>query len=137
LNDRISSIVKKKFSSIVYDKENNVFKDAFGNVYEDKYALQKAIQLELTGQCYGGHIDIVYDGMWGSCGKGKFCGEMALNNAYDVCVNNNAPNAGHTFVFEDGRNLVTRHIPIGVVDPYIKYLVIGEGAVINPSILKE
>ena len=62
---------------------------------------------------------------------------MALNNAYDVCVNNNAPNAGHTFVFEDGRKLVTRHIPIGVVDPYIKYLVIGEGAVINPSILKE
>lgn len=82
---------------------------------------------------YSGNIHIVYDGMWGSCGKGKFCGELALNPNLDikVCVNNNAPNAGHSFVFDDGRKVVTKHIPIGFVNKNIPYLVIGESAVID------
>lgn len=86
---------------------------------------------------YSGNIHIVYDGMWGSCGKGKFCGELALNPDLDikVCVNNNAPNAGHSFVFDDGRKVVTKHIPIGFVNTAIPYLVIGESAVIDFDIL--
>lgn len=82
---------------------------------------------------YVGKIHIVYDGMWGSCGKGKFCGELALDKSLDisVCVNNNAPNAGHSFVFEDGRKIVTKHIPIGFVNKNIPYLVLGESSVID------
>ena len=82
---------------------------------------------------YKGDIVIVYDGMWGSCGKGKVVGEIARdpNNRFDICVNNNAPNAGHTFVFDSGRKVVTKHIPIGFVNPNIPYLVIGESAVID------
>lgn len=82
---------------------------------------------------YSGKIHIVYDGMWGSCGKGKVVGELALDPRLkiDLCVNNNAPNAGHSFVFNDGRKVVTKHIPIGFVNPNIKYLVIGESAVID------
>lgn len=82
---------------------------------------------------YSGSIHIVYDGMWGSCGKGKFCGELALDPKLNiqVCVNNNAPNAGHTFVFDNGRKVVTKHIPIGFVNQNIPYLVIGESAVID------
>ena len=82
---------------------------------------------------YSGLIHIVYDGMWGSCGKGKFCGELALNPKLNiqVCVNNNAPNAGHSFVFDDGRKVITKHIPIGFVNKNIPYLVIGESAVID------
>ena len=82
---------------------------------------------------YYGKIHIVYDGMWGSCGKGKFCGELALDpkNDIQVCVNNNAPNAGHSFVFDDGRKVVTKHIPIGFVNKNIPYLVIGESAIID------
>lgn len=88
---------------------------------------------------YTGKIHIVYDGMWGSCGKGKFCAELALDPSLNisVCVNNNAPNAGHTFVFDDGRKVVTHHLPIGIVNPNIPYLVIGEGSVINPQVLKD
>ena len=82
---------------------------------------------------YNGKIHIVYDGMWGSCGKGKFCGELALDKKLNiqVCVNNNAPNAGHSFVFDDGRKVVTKHIPIGFVNKHIPYLVIGESAIVD------
>ncbi len=82
---------------------------------------------------YSGKIHIVYDGMWGSCGKGKFCGQLALNKKLDIqiCVNNNAPNAGHSFVFDDGRKVITKHIPIGFVNKDIPYLIIGESAVID------
>ena len=82
---------------------------------------------------FNGKIHIVYDGMWGSCGKGKFCGELALDPQLNiqVCVNNNAPNAGHSFVFDDGRKVITKHIPIGFVNKNIPYLVIGESAIID------
>lgn len=82
---------------------------------------------------YSGKIHIVYDGMWGSCGKGKFCGTLARDPKLDikVCVNNNAPNAGHTFVYDNGKKVVTKHIPIGFVNKNIPYLVIGESAVID------
>ena len=82
---------------------------------------------------FSGKIHIVYDGMWGSCGKGKFCGELALDKKLNiqVCVNNNAPNAGHSFVFDDGRKVITKHIPIGFVNKNIPYLVIGESAIID------
>lgn len=86
---------------------------------------------------YTGKIHIVFDGMWGYCGKGKFCGELALDSKLDikVCVNNNAPNAGHTFVFDDGRKIMTKHIPIGFVNQDIPYLVIGENAILDYDIL--
>ena len=82
---------------------------------------------------FSGKIHIVYDGMWGSCGKGKFCGELALDPKLNiqVCVNNNAPNAGHSFIFDDGRKVITKHIPIGFVNKNISYLVIGESAIID------
>ena len=82
---------------------------------------------------FNGKIHIVYDGMWGSCGKGKFCEELALDPQLNiqVCVNNNAPNAGHSFVFDDGRKVITKHIPIGFVNKNIPYLVIGESAIID------
>lgn len=86
---------------------------------------------------YRGTIHIVYDGMWGSCGKGKFCGTLARDKRLNIqiCVNNNAPNAGHTFVFDNGRKVVTKHIPIGFVNPDIPFLVIGESAIIDYDIL--
>ncbi len=82
---------------------------------------------------YNGQIHIVYDGMWGSCGKGKICGMLARDPKLNinVSVNNNMPNAGHTFYFDDGRKVVTHQLPIGIVNPNIKYLVIGESAAID------
>ena len=52
---------------------------------------------------YKGKIHIVYDCIRGYCGKGKFCGQLARDKSLDIkiCVNNNAPNAGHTFVYNN------------------------------------
>ena len=86
---------------------------------------------------YNGKIHIVYDGMWGSCGKGKFAGLLALSKDIDVSVSNNAPNAGHTFVFDDGRKVVVHQLPIGIINPNINYLVLGESSVINVDLLME
>ena len=64
---------------------------------------------------------------------------FARNSKFNIkiCVNNNTPNAGHTFVFDDGRKVVTRHLPLGVVNPNIPYLVIGESAGIDVDVLSE
>jgi len=82
---------------------------------------------------YTGKIHVVYDGMWGSCGKGKFCGHIALDPQKDINVSvcNNAPNAGHTFVFDNGQKVVVHQLPIGIVNQKIKHLVLGEKSVIN------
>lgn len=81
-----------------------------------------------------GKVYVVTDGQAGSCGKGKLAGYLARKLDVDVTINHNMPNAGHTFVFDDGRKVVTHHLPIGVVNPRTT-LLIGAGAVINPDIL--
>ncbi len=81
-----------------------------------------------------GKVYVVTDGQAGSCGKGKLVGYLARKLDVDITMNHNMPNAGHTFVFDDGRKVVTHHLPIGVVNPRTT-LLIGAGAVINPDIL--
>lgn len=81
-----------------------------------------------------GKVYVVTDGQAGSCGKGKLSGYLARKLDVDVTINHNMPNAGHTFVYDDGRKIVTHHLPIGVVNPRTT-LLIGAGAVINPDIL--
>lgn len=84
-----------------------------------------------------GKVYVVIDGQAGSCGKGKVVGYFARHKDVDVSINNNTPNAGHTFVFNDGRKVITTHLPIAVVNPKIE-LLIGPGAAINPNtLLKE
>jgi adenylosuccinate synthase len=84
---------------------------------------------------FKGTAYIIYDGQAGSCGKGKFVGLFARKSPIDISINNNPPNAGHTFVFDSGKQVVTTHLPIAVVSPRVKYLVIGASAVINPKTL--
>lgn len=81
-----------------------------------------------------GKVYVVTDGQAGSCGKGKLVGYLARKYDVDVTINHNMPNSGHTFVFDDGRKVVTHHLPIGFVNPRTT-LLIGAGAVINPDIL--
>lgn len=85
---------------------------------------------------FNGTVHIVYDGQAGSCGKGKFVGYLARNLNISVSINNNMPNAGHSFKYDDGKKVVTTHLPIAVVNPNIPYLVIGAGAAIDPEVLK-
>lgn len=86
---------------------------------------------------FDGRVDIFYDGQAGSCGKGKFVGTFARKNKVDVAINQNMPNAGHTFVFNNGRKIITTHLPIAVVSPDVEYLVIGPDAIIDPEILNK
>lgn len=81
-----------------------------------------------------GKIYVVIDGQAGSCGKGKVVGFLAREKNADVSINNNTPNAGHTFVFDNGRKVVTTHMPIAVVNQNTQ-LLIGAGAAINPETL--
>lgn len=77
---------------------------------------------------------MIMDGMWGSCGKGLLAGKLALDRDPDVVVCNFGPNAGHTFTFADGREVITRQLPTGIIAKGAQIL-IGPDAIINPGIL--
>lgn len=76
---------------------------------------------------------IVMDGQWGSCGKGLIAGKLAIDRNPDVAVCNFGPNAGHTYVDENGP-VVTRQLPTAVINKKVK-LMIGPGAIIDPIVL--
>ena len=58
-------------------------------------------------------LNVVLDAQWGSTGKGKLCGwigdQFKEKLAY-VC-SSFGPNAGHTFIGDDGQPVVFRHLP--------------------------
>lgn len=79
-------------------------------------------------------VDLVIDLQYGSTGKGLIAGYLARSRPYDVVVNANMPNAGHTFVDKDGNKMVHRVLPNGIVgNP--RYVLIGPGSVYDPSML--
>ena len=59
----------------------------------------------------------VIDGEAGSCGKAKVVGEIATDPSIKLgaSVTNCMPNAGHTFVDENGRATIFRNIPVAAV----------------------
>lgn len=77
----------------------------------------------------------VIDGEAGSCGKGKVIGELATDNKNNILasVTNCMPNAGHTFVFENGKPCVFRNIPVCAVNPKCA-LFIGPGSAIDMNV---
>lgn len=79
------------------------------------------------------NITIVIDGQAGSCGKGKISGYLAKKDNFCMGVNNWSSNAGHSFV-ENGRKIVVSHLPMSIVNPNSK-LVINAGSIITPDIL--
>lgn len=76
---------------------------------------------------------LVMDGFWGSCGKGLIAGKLAIDRNPDVAVCNFGPNAGHTYVDENGP-VVTRQLPTAVINKKVK-LMVGPGAIIDPIVL--
>lgn len=76
-------------------------------------------------------IDMVVDLQYGSTGKGLMAGHMAMNKGYDTIMTAWGPNAGHTFIDEDGRKYVHTMLANGVVGPTIKKVMIGPGSVLN------
>ena len=79
----------------------------------------------------------VIDGEAGSCGKAKVVGEIATDKSINLgaSVTNCMPNAGHTFVDENGNATVFRNIPVSSVNPNTE-LFIGPGSAIDMEVFK-
>ena len=76
------------------------------------------------------NVIAVIDGAAGSCGKAKVCGEIATSENIGASVTNSMPNAGQTFVSEDGKKYLFKNIPTGIVNPDSD-LFIGPGSEID------
>ncbi len=82
------------------------------------------------------NLTIVIGGQAGSCGKGKICGYLVKKDNFVMSVNNWASNAGHTYVDNEGNEIIVSHLPMALINPEVK-LVINAGAIITPEILLE
>jgi len=83
-----------------------------------------------------GKANIVMDGQWGSTGKGKLVGYLALTNDINAAVCDFMSNAGHTCVDDEGKSLVTCQIPMAFVNTDCM-LLINPGAAITIDRLKK
>jgi adenylosuccinate synthase len=78
-------------------------------------------------RCY----DLIIDCQFGSTGKGLIAGYLAKKNRPDTIITAWAPNAGHTFIDENGRKFVHTMLGNGIVSPGLKRVMIGPGSVID------
>lgn len=76
-------------------------------------------------------IDAIVDLQYGSTGKGLIAGYLSQKNDYDIVVSANMPNAGHTFVEEDGTKRIHKVLPSGVYSKGLRIIGIGPGAVFS------
>jgi len=83
-----------------------------------------------------GKANIVMDGQWGSTGKGKLVGYLALTNEVNAAVCDFMSNAGHTWVSDRGDELVTCQLPMAFVNMDCM-LLINPGAAITVDRLKK
>jgi adenylosuccinate synthase len=79
---------------------------------------------------------VVVGGQYGSEGKGKVSAFITNQENIDLCVRCGGPNSGHSFVDENGKNIVLRQLPTGFVNPRTR-LLIPAGALIDLAVLKQ
>ncbi len=77
------------------------------------------------------NADIIVDLQFGSTGKGLIAGYLAVQNEYDVVINANMPNAGHTFIDSRGSKMIHKVLPNGVVSPKCRWALLGPGSVFS------
>ena len=75
------------------------------------------------------NVTVVVGGQAGSEAKGKVAGYLAKTNSYAAAINNFMPNAGHTWVDDDGNKHMVQQLPMAVVDGKSK-LIISAGSAI-------
>lgn len=83
-----------------------------------------------------GKVNIVMDGQWGSTGKGKLVGYLALRNDINAAMCDFMSNAGHTFVDDNGKKTVVCQLPMSVVNTDC-VLLINPGAAITVDRLEK
>jgi len=77
-----------------------------------------------------GKLDIMMDVAWGSSGKAKLAGYLARKHNIAASVCQHSPNAGHTFVDDDGISTVLRYLPSASVNQDTQ-LLLGPDSVID------
>jgi len=80
-------------------------------------------------------IEIIQDCQWGSTGKGLLAGYLGKHHGPDVLAMAPSPNAGHTYVDENGKALIHRMLPLGITSPRVKTIVLGPGSLIDLDVL--
>lgn len=77
-------------------------------------------------------MDVVVDLQYGSTGKGLLVGYLAETGPYDTIVTAWAPNAGHTYIDQNGRKFIHTHLANGIVGKCVRRVLLGPGSLINP-----
>jgi len=80
---------------------------------------------------------MILDLQFGSTGKGSLAGYLAIEREPDTVVTAWAPNAGHTYIDENGREFIHRMLANGIVSPKLKTILIGAGSVVDPQCLHD
>lgn len=84
-----------------------------------------------------GKANVVVDGQWGSTGKGKLCGYLALRHDIAAVICDFMSNAGHTFVSSRHGKIVTCQLPTGIVNEDAIILINGGAAITVDKLLQE
>jgi len=82
-----------------------------------------------------GNVDLIIGGQYGSEGKGKLAGYVSRRVPYSVAVCNFTSQAGHTFVYDEGRKVITQQLPTAIVSS-CENIMIGPGAIIDEDVLE-
>lgn len=80
---------------------------------------------------------MILDLQYGSTGKGLLAGYLAKTRQPDVLVTAWGPNAGHTYIDENGREFIHRMLANGIVSPKLKTVLIGPGSVLDLDVLMQ
>jgi adenylosuccinate synthase len=78
-------------------------------------------------------VTVVVGGQFGSEGKGKTTAFLCREQGYDAAVRCGGPNSGHTVTI-NGKQVVLRQIPAGIVNPTTK-LYLAAGCAIDLDVL--
>ena len=81
-------------------------------------------------------INAVIDAFWGSSGKGKNCAWMG-HLGPDLVCSSFGPNAGHTFISDEGKKVVNITIPSSANTTDCPILVMADSVIILEDFLKE
>jgi len=81
--------------------------------------------------------DLIVDLQYGSTGKGALAGYLASKRGYDMVINCNMPNAGHTYIDHYGNKMLHKVLPNGLVSPNIKYVMLGPASIFSIKQLEE
>lgn len=83
-------------------------------------------------------LNIVLDAQWGSTGKGKLCGYLGRFQPDAVC-SSFGPNAGHTYVRNDGKAIIFRSLPSSAItsEPHVPVLVMPDSVIDVSRLLEE